>query len=462
MSDPVAREAGLRRELTSGQLTMIAIGGAIGTGLFLGSSIAIPLAGPGVIVAYGAGAVIAMLMTVALADLAVRHPAAGSFGVHAEIYQGPWAGFTVRWSYWFAQVIQIGGEVVASSLYARFWLPEVPLWAFVLLFSGIVVGVNAMHVGAFGTFEYWFAMIKVVAIVLFILFGLAILLGLRTTPASVPGAAGYRPFAPFGLVGIWLALPVVMFSYLGTEIVAVTAGEARDPERAIPRALRATVGRLILFYVVAMGLLLALVPWRAVGTDKSPFVRVFEMMGIPAAATVMNFVVLTAALSSINTNLYLTSRMLFSLARGGGAPAVFGRLGARGTPVAALLASTAGMGVAAIVSKLIPSDAFLFLFGLAIFGGLYVWAQIFVTHLRFLAGKGGAQGHGGTGAREGSAARPPQWRFGASLLGLLLMVAVIVTTWWIPGMRVTLQAGIPWLAFLTLAWWATRRRAAAR
>lgn len=431
----VAREAGLVRALTGRQLTMIAIGGAIGTGLFLGSSISIRLAGPAVIVAYVAGAVVAWLMTLALADVAARHPAAGSFGVHAEIYQGPWAGFTVRWSYWFAQVIQIGGEVVACGVFAQFWFPHLALWVLVLVFSGFVVGINAMHVGAFGTFEYWFAMIKVVAILAFIVFGLAILTGVH--PAPVPAAAGYAGFAPFGLRGIWLALPVVMFSYLGTEIVAVTAGEAQDPARAIPRALRATVLRLIVFYIVAMALLLALVPWREVGTDRSPFVRVFEMVGIPAAASVMTFVVLTAALSSINTNLYLTSRMLFSLARGGGAPALFGRLGRRGTPLAALAASTAGMGVAAVASKVIPGDAFVFLFGLAIFGGLYVWAQIFLTHLRFLA-------------REGALGAP--WRRAASAAGLVLMVAVTLTTWWIPGMKVTLMAGIPWLILLTLAW----------
>jgi L-asparagine transporter-like permease len=463
----VEREAGLRRELSPRQLTMIAIGGAIGTGLFLGSTISIRLAGPAVVAVYLAGAVIAWLMTRALTEMAVAHPTAGSFGVHAELYQGSWAGFTVRWSYWFAQVIAIGGEVVASGIYAQFWLPQVPLWAFVLGFSAALTLVNAMHVGAFGSFEYWFAMIKVVAIVAFILFGAAVVLGLKA--ADVPGADGYRPFAPEGLRGAWLALPVVMFSYLGTEIVAVTSGEAKDPERAIPRAMRATLGRLILFYVLAMALLLALVPWREVGTDRSPFVRVFEMIGVPAAASVMNFVVLTAALSSINTNLYLTSRMLFSLARGGYAPSRFGRLGPRGTPLLALLASTAGMAVAAVAAKLIPGDAFVFLFGLAIFGGLYVWAQIFATHLAFVKRHRGTEAQGGIGAggprlgsTEGSAASGALLGARAapgSAAGLGLMLLVMATTWWLPGMRVTLLSGLPWLLLLTVFWWiATRRK----
>jgi L-asparagine transporter-like permease len=454
----VEREAGLKRELTPRQLTMIAIGGAIGTGLFLGSTISIRLAGPAVVAVYLAGAVIAYLMTLALTQMAVAHPTAGSFGVHAELYQGRWAGYTVRWTYWFCQVIAIGGEVVASGIYAQFWLPGVPLWVLVVLFSGALVAVNAMHVGAFGSFEYWFAMIKVVAIALFILFGLLIVTGV--SPADVPGAAGYRPFAPEGLRGAWLALPVVMFSYLGTEIVAVTSGEARDPERAIPRAMRATVGRLILFYVAAMALLMALVPWREVGTDKSPFVRVFEMVGVPAAASVMNFVVLTAALSSINTNLYLTSRMLFSLARAGDAPALFGRLGSRGTPLAALLASTAGMGVAAVAAKLIPGDAFVFLFGLAIFGGLYVWAQIFLTHLHYLKRQYAVSRGVVSSVSPDGIPGVARWRMAASAAGFLLMLFVIVTTWWVPGMRVTLLSGVPWLLVLTLTMWiaGSRRR----
>ncbi len=451
-ADPVAREAGLTRELAPRQLTMIAIGGAIGTGLFLGSGLSIQLAGPAVILSYAAGAVLAWLMTLALGAMAVRHPTAGSFGVHAELYQGPWAGYTVRWSYWLAQTIAVGEEVIAAGIYARLWFPGVPLWTFVALFSVAIVAVNAMHVGAFGAFEYWFAMIKVVAIVLFLLFGLVILTGLR--PAAVPGAAGYVPFAPHGLTGVWLALVLVIFSYLGTEIVAVTSGEARDPGRAIPRALKATLGRLILFYVAAMALLMGLVPWRQIGLTKSPFVQVFEMVGIPGAAWIMNGVVLTAALSSINTDLYLTTRMLFSLSRGGWAPAAFGRLSARGTPLWALLACTGGMALAVAAASAIPGRAFVFLLGIAIFGGLYAWAQIFATHLCFLH-----RTPGRTDAAAPGEGRPRglAWRYAASGFGLAAMVAILITTWWVPGFRITLLSGLPWLLFLTIAWLATQR-----
>jgi L-asparagine transporter-like permease len=314
----------------------------------------------------------------------------------------------------------------------------------------ILVAVNAMHVGAFGRFEYWFAMIKVVAIIAFILFGVAILLGFRHI--QVPGIAGYQPLAPMGWGAVWLAVPVVMFSYLGTEIVGVTAGEAKDPQRAIPRALRTTVVRLIIFYVVAMALLMALTPWRDISPERSPFVRVFENIGIPGAASLMNLVVLTAALSAINTDLYLTSRMLFSLARSGDAPALFGKLGRRGTPLPALLASAVGMAAAAVVSKLVPGNAFVFFFGVAIFGGLYVWAMIFLTHLRYQAVAREVASEPG---RPVSDFAP--WRVAASTIGFVAMVAIIITTWWVPGLRVTLLSGIPWLLLLTIAWWLTRR-----
>ena len=461
--DPVALEAGLTRELSRRQLTMIAIGGAIGTGLFLGSGISIALAGPAVVISYLLGAVVAFLMTLALGQMAVRHPTAGSFGVHAEIYQGPWAGYTVRWSYWLAQTIAVGEEVIASGIYARLWFPSVPLWVFVVLFSAAIVAVNALHVGAFGTFEYWFAMIKVVAILLFILFGVALLAGFRH--ASVPGAAGYVPFAPHGVSGVWLAVVMVMFSYLGTEIVAVTSGEAKDPERAVPRALRATIGRLILFYVASMALLMGLVPWREIGLAKSPFVQVFEMAGIPGAAWIMNLVVLTAALSSINADLYLTTRMLFSLARGGHAPAAFGRLSRRGTPLWALGACTGGMALAVVAAKLIPQNAFVVLVGIAIFGGLYAWAQIFATHLFFLEQTAGTAAQRYSGTAGAAASRFPvplclratvpravRWRYAGSAAGLAFMVAILITTWWVPGFRVTLLCGIPWLLVLTIVW----------
>src|SRR5579863_6563569 len=275
----------LSRQLSSGQLSMIAIGGAIGTGLFLGSSLAVRIAGPGVIVSYLIGAVIAVLFMGALSEMAVAHPTAGSFGVYAELYLNPWAGFAVRYTYWAAQCIAIGSEATAIAIYCQWWFPNTPKWLWVLGFSIALLYVNARSVASFGSFEYWFAMIKVVAIVLFIIFGLALVLGLGPVPAiGFSNFTAHGGFFATGWRGVWMSMVFVIFSYLGTEVVAVTSGEARDPRTAVPRAMRTMVGRLILFYMGAIVVLISIVPWNQIqpGSDvtASPFVKVFRMIGI--------------------------------------------------------------------------------------------------------------------------------------------------------------------------------------
>src|ERR1700719_1889005 len=378
---------GLQRRLTQRQLSMLAIGGAIGVGLFLGSSVTIRLAGPGVIVSYLLGAVIALIVAYSLVEMAVVHPVAGSFGVYAQTYLSPWAGFTVRATYGLVQIIAIGAEVTAVAIYFAFWFPSVPGWTWVLLVSAGLVIVNAMQVGNFGEFEYWFAMIKVVAILGFIAVGLALITGLG--PGHALGLANLTQnggFFPHGLRGVWLALTLAITSYMGVEVIAVTAGEAHNPEESIPRAMRTIVFRLIIFYVLAISVMLAMTPWNHTGSANisgSPFVRAFETAGIPFAASIMNLVVISAALSSANTNLYLSTRMLFSLARGQYAPAWLGRLSRNGVPHRALGISTLGMIAAILLAILAPKNAFLLLYGTAVAGMFFVWIVILLTHLRF-------------------------------------------------------------------------------
>ncbi|MBI3667714.1 MAG: amino acid permease [Acidobacteria bacterium] len=436
----------LARQLSSRQLAMIAIGGAIGTGLFLGSSLAVRAAGPGVIITYLLGAVVALLFMGALSEMAVAHPTAGSFGVYAELYLSPWAGFVIRYSYWMAQCIAIGGEATAVAIYCQWWFPGTPKWIWIVGFSAALVYVNSRSVGIFGEFEYWFAMIKVVAIICFIVFGVAVLGGFGPAPATgLRNFTAYDGFLPRGLKGVWMALVYVIFSYIGTEVVAVTAGDAREPEKAVPKAMRSMVGRLILFYIGAIVVLIGLFPWNQIqpGADvtASPFVRVFQWIGIPAAAHIVNFVVITAAASSMNCNLYLVTRMIFSLSRGGYAPAVFGRLSKRGTPQNALLISTAGLAVATVVALLYPESAYVYLFGIALFGALFVWLMIFLTHLAFRR-------------KWDELGRPrlPVRMIGypyTSILGAAVLLAIILTTWWAEGMRPALLAGLPWLAFIS-------------
>jgi amino acid transporter, AAT family len=451
----IERGEQLSRQLTARQLGMIAIGGAIGTGLFLGSSLAVHTAGPGVVITYLIGAGITLLMMGALSEMAVAHPTAGSFGVYAEIYVHPWAGFAMRYTYWAAQCIAIGGEATAIAIYCQWWFPQTPQWLWILGFSVALLSINAASVGSFGSFEYWFAMIKVVAIAIFIVFGVVLIFGLGiTAPTGFANLTSHGGFLPTGWRGVWMASVFVIFAYLGSEIVSVTAGEAKDPETAVPRAMRRMVLRLILFYLGAITVLVTIVPWNQIqpGADvtASPFVKVFHLIGVPAAAHVVNFVVITAAASSMNCNLYLVSRMMFSLARGGYAPASFGHVSNRGTPVPALLVSAAGLAIAIVVAIRYPNGAFVYLFGVSLFGGLFVWFMIFVTHLFFRAKWDASGGR-----------RLPVRMIGypvTSILGAAAIAAITATTWWVEGMRVTIIAGVPWLAALTVAYLFLRKR----
>src|ERR1700736_279781 len=310
-------------------------------------------------------------------------PVGAPVGVFAEKYVHPWAGFAMRYSYWLGQVIAIGSEMVAAAIYCKHWLPGVPSWIWIAGFSAALIWVNASSVSNFGTFEYWFAMLKVVTIVLFLILGASLLLGIGFPRIGGTNYVTHGGFLPNGWTGVGLGVAMAVFSYLGIEIVAVTSGEAKDPARALPRAMRWTFARLGIFYIGGLAVVVGIVPWTLVGLGESPFVRVFDSAGIPAAAGVMNFVVLTAVLSSVNCNLYLTSRMLFSLSRGGYAPAALGRLSKRGTPVAALLASSLGMIAALFVEHRYKESAYVYMLGSAFLGGIFVWLMIFVTHLMF-------------------------------------------------------------------------------
>jgi L-asparagine transporter-like permease len=452
---PPAPEAeGLQRRLGQRQLTMMAIGGAIGVGLFLGSSVTIRLAGPAVIVSYVLGAGIALIMSYVLAEMAVVHPVAGAFGVYAEKYLNPWAGFTVRATYGVAQIIAIGAEVTAAGIYISFWFPTVPQWIWVVLVSSAMVALNSMQVNRLGEFEYWFAMIKVAAIVAFIVVGLWLISGFGSRSAIGLGNLTQRGgFLPAGWKGVWLSLTITVTSYMGVEIIAVTAGEAEHPEVTIPHAMRSIVWRLILFYVLAIAIMVTMVPWNqtssASALSGSPFVTAFAAAHIPFAAAIMNFVVLTAALSSVNTNLYLSTRMLFSLGRGGYAPEWMGKVSRNGVPHRALLASTAGIIAAIVLAIFAPKNAFLMLYGTAVAGMLFVWLVILHTHLRFRRAI----------PNERLLRLPMRLRCHPffTVLGILLLLAISVTTFFVDGLQWSVPAFSVFLGFISVFYLRSRR-----
>ena len=452
---PLPKAEGLHRRLGQRQLTMMAIGGAIGVGLFLGSSVTIRLAGPAVILSYLLGAGIALIMSYALAEMAVVHPVAGAFGVYAEKYLNPWAGFSVRATYGVAQIIAIGAEVTAAGIYISYWLPNVPQWIWVVLVSAALVALNSMQVNRLGEFEYWFAMIKVTAIIAFIIVGICLILGIGSRGAiGFSNLTRHGGFLPAGWKGVWLSLTITVTSYMGVEIIAVTAGEAEHPEITIPRAMRSIVWRLILFYVLAIAIMVTMVPWnQAVDSSTvsgSPFVTAFAAAHIPAAAAIMNFVVLTAALSSVNTNLYLATRMIFSLGREGYAPEGMGKVSRNGVPHRALLASTAGIVAAILLAIFAPKNAFLILYGTAVAGMLFVWLIILNTHLRFRRAIAGDR-----------LLRLRMRLWGHPLftvVGILLLLAIAGTTFFVEGLQWSVPAFSVFLCVISLVYLRSRRR----
>jgi amino acid transporter, AAT family len=453
-SKPIGqRESGLQRGLGKAQIVMIGLGGAIGTGLFMGSGLAIGLAGPAVILSYVIAGFVALAMVFSLSEMAVVHPTAGSFGTYAETYLNPWAGFVVRYTYWLAQVIAIGGEAVAAGLYMGLWFPDVPVWMWALGFCAVLLYVNSRSVGNFGTLESWLALIKVTAIVFFIILGVAHIFGGGHVASAVHNLTGLPGgFLPKGLPGVWTAVIVGIFSFTGIELIAVTSGEARDPEQAIPAALRSMLLRLLVFYLLAVTLIVALAPWTATGVKvlaQSPFVSVFRDSGIAHAAGVMNFVVLSAALSSMNTNIYLCARMLFSLSRGAYAPRSLGTLSRRGAPVAAILVSGAGIVAAAAVSIFTP-NAYVELFGVALFAAILVWMFILLSHLSFRRRHPASQ----------LPVRTPLFPW-MQYAGLCLLAAVLVTMGLNENFRASWRCGVPWLVLISAAYFLRRARAPA-
>src|SRR5947209_12647971 len=436
----VEQEGGLHRNLTPAQLAMIGIGSTIGTGLFLGSAISVKLAGPAVILSFIGGACIALTMMWALAEMAAAHPAAGSFGLYAEMYLHPWAGYAVRLTYWFCMMVVVGSEVVAASIYFRFWFPGTPSWVWIGLFSLVILYVNTTSIGNLGIFEYWLSMIKVVTIVGFLILGAALLFGVGFSRIGLANYTAHGGFQPHGWKGVGLGVVLGLFSFFGIEVVGSTAGEAADPKVAVPKALRRALGALVLFYVAGLALVVGIVPWPQIGLGESPFVRVFQTVGIPAASHIMNFVVLTAALSSAVANLYFGARLAYSLSRGGYLPAVLCRLSKKGMPVVAVLTSAGGMAAALVLSEYFKDSLFVFMIGLSTFGALFAWGMTLLTHLAF---RRYHQLHAKSYLQLGPAG---PW---ASLAGLAAVLAVMLGTWWVPGFRITLLAGVPWLALLT-------------
>lgn len=435
-------ESGLRHQLTAGQITMVAIGGSIGTGLLLGTAAAISLAGPAVILSFVLAALISWTVALALGELASTHPAAGSFGVYGDLYLNEWAGFICRAGYWLAIAVSIGAEMVASATYMQFWFPRVPAVSWVLVFSAFLLSTNLLNVHSFGRFEFWFAMIKVAVIAAFIVLGAALLLTGRTAPQYMI----HGGFFPLGAAAPLLAITFAIYTFGGVEFVAVASGESSSAKE-ITRAVRMTFLALTALYLGAIVILVGVMPWNRAGVTESPFVTVLRSVNFPGASHFMNFVVLTAALSGANAALYISSRMLFSLARTGWAPRRLGNLSRTGAPINALITSSYGILVALALERWAPARAFEYILRGAFFGMMLSWLVSLAAHIRFRRNMSAER------AAE-IPARSPLGKWG-SIIGLTVVIAAIGKTWF--DSRINLISGITFLIGLTLAYAVLRR-----
>jgi amino acid transporter, AAT family len=440
-------ESHLSRNLRDRHIQLIALGGTIGVGLFLGSAKAIHKAGPGLLLAYAIGGIAIFLIMRALGELLTYRPVAGSFAVYADEFCGPFAGFATGWSYWFMWVLTAMAELTAIGVYVRYWFPDIPQWLPGLVALVLLYGVNQVAVRFFGELEFWFALIKVLTIVGLILGGLCVIFfhaGELGATASFSNLWSHGGFLPFGLVGVLLTLQMVTFAYQGVELIGVTAGEAENPEVVLPKATNGITFRILIFYIGALLVIMALVPWTDLDPQTSPFVFVFEKMRVPAAASIINLVVITAAASSCNSGIFSTGRMLYSLAQRGQAPSALARLSPQQIPALGIHSSAAVMLVVVGFNYFVPERAFVYITSISTVGTLWTWGIIMIAHLGYRRAVS-------TGRAKASSFRMPgapytNWLVLAFLLGVTIMLGFDDET------RVALYVAPAWFLLLGLGY----------
>jgi amino acid transporter, AAT family len=451
VSPDEAVQEDFHRGLKERHIQMIAIGGAIGVGLFLGSAKAIQQAGPSLLVSYAVAGVAIFLIMRALGELLLYRPVAGSFATYADEFVGPWAGFVTAWTYWLMWVVIAMAEITAAGIYMQYWLPGLPQWIPALIALVLLLGVNLIAVGVFGEFEFWFAIIKVVTIVGMIVLGLGIIvLGISelSHSASFSNLWSHRGFFPKGFKGPFLAWQVGMFAFLGVELIGVTAGEAQNPEKTIPSAINKVIWRILIFYIGALTIIMSLVAWNHLNPSQSPFVVVFSRVGIPTAAGIINFVVLTAALSSCNSGIFSTGRMLYTLAGYRQAPAALRKVSRHKVPAAGMMVSFVAMLGGVLLNYLIPANAFAYITSIATVCGLFVWGMVMFSHLSY--------------RRVVNAGRLPEGKFRMPLtpggnwfvLGFLALVLVLLA--FNHDTRIALYVTPIWVLVMVIGYFASR------
>ncbi len=459
MADDMVNPVGLKRGLKNRHIQLIALGGAIGTGLFLGSAGVLKSAGPSMILGYAIAGFIAFLIMRQLGEMIVEEPVAGSFSHFAHKYWGGYAGFLAGWNYWVLYVLVGMAELTAVGKYIQFWWPEIPTWVSAVVFFIAVNLINTLNVKFFGETEFWFAIIKVVAIIGMIVLGCYLLFsGTGGPQASISNLWDHGGFFPNGGMGLLMAMAFIMFSFGGLELVGITAAEASEPRKVIPKAINQVVYRILIFYVGALTVLLSLYPWdqllQTLGASgdaysASPFVQIFSLIGNDTAAHILNFVVLTAALSVYNSGVYCTSRMLFGLAEQGDAPKALMKLNKQGVPLRALGISALVTLLCVVINYVAPKDALVLLFALVVASLMINWALISLTHIKFRK----AMGEQGV-----VPSFKTFWFPFSNYLCLAFMLVIVGVMLAIPDMRPSVYAMPVWVGILFLAYWLRSRK----
>ncbi|KUE80018.1 amino acid permease [Aeromonas schubertii] len=441
----------LKRGLKNRHIQLIALGGAIGTGLFLGIADTIKMAGPAVLLGYAIGGFIAFLIMRQLGEMVVEEPVAGSFSHFAYKYWGDFAGFASGWNYWVLYVLVSMAELTAVGIYVQYWWPEIPTWMSAAFFFVLINAINLTNVKAFGEMEFWFAIIKVVAILGMIGFGGWMLLSGSGGPdASVSNLWDQGGFFPNGVSGLVMAMAFIMFSFGGLELVGITAAEADNPEKSIPKATNQVIYRILIFYIGALTVLLSLYPWGKVSEGGSPFVMIFHALDSNLVANVLNLVVLTAALSVYNSCVYCNSRMLFGLARQGNGPRALLKTNRSGVPLVAISVSAAATLLCVLINYLMPGQAFGLLMALVVSALVINWAMISLAHLKFRKQK----------AAEGVTTRfQALWYPLGNYLCLAFMAGILIIMYLTDGTRISVELIPAWLVVLAVGYQLKRRGA---
>ena len=374
----------MHRGLKNRHLQMIALGTAIGTGLFYGSASTISMAGPAVILSYLIGGVVIFFIVRMLGEMAVDEPVSGSFSYYASKYWGNFFGFLAGWNYWFLYILVSMAELTAVGIYMNYWLPDLPQWISALICLVIITIVNLINVNIYGEIEFWMSLIKISAICCMIIFGLCILFsGDKPFPQNFNNIWINGGFFPNGIEGMIFSMVPVLFSFGGIELIGIAAGEAENPDKSIPKATNQIVYRILIFYVGTMIVLMALSPWNEVGVEASPFVQIFDKIGIPAAAHILNFVVLTAAVSVYNSAIYSNSRMLYGLAVDNDAPKFFKKLSNRRVPINGILTSSGITLLVVALNFFFPGEIFMYMMTVVTCAVIISWVVIILTHIKF-------------------------------------------------------------------------------